>query len=308
MPTLTITRGLPGSGKTYWARQRVISGHGQAARVNRDDLRSSMFAAPGKTVLDHTSEQIVTRTQQDAARALLRAGRDVIVDDTNLRLKFARQWADLAIEEGAEFAVEDFTDVSLATCIERDQQRYSDGVGIEVIGRLHDKFLSGGRKLPPVTPTEAVAPAVRLYERPEFGTLPPAWLVDIDGTLALMEPGGRSPYDWHRVGEDALNEPVYTIVRALSLAGFQIVLMSGRDAVCREATERWLAAFRVPYTALYMRKEGDMRKDNIVKDELFEAEVRGCWDVAGVVDDRDQVVRMWRAKGLTVAQVAEGRF
>jgi predicted kinase len=306
MPTLTITRGLPGSGKTYWARQRVISGRGQVARVNRDDIRSSMFAAPGKTVLDHASEQIVTRAQQDAARALLAAGRDVIVDDTNLRLKFARQWADLAVAEGAGFAVEDFTDVPLATCIERDAMRAGEGVGWIVITGMYERLLSGGRTLPPVTPTDAAAAAVRPYTRPAPGTLPPTWLVDIDGTLALMN--GRGPFDWHRVAEDRPNEAVVALVRALSKAGYWIVLMSGRDEVCREATQVWLTQHDVPHEALHMRPAGDMRKDSIVKAELFDAHVRDWYDVVGVVDDREQVVRMWRAMGLTVAQVDEGRF
>ena len=42
--------------------------------------------------------------------------------------------------------------------------------------------------------------------------------------------------------------------------------------------------------------------------ELFNRHVKGRFDVRGVVDDREQVVRMWREKGLTVAQVAEGKF
>ncbi|WP_203780134.1 phosphatase domain-containing protein [Paractinoplanes rishiriensis] len=32
------------------------------------------------------------------------------------------------------------------------------------------------------------------------------------------------------------------------------------------------------------------------------------WRIVGVFDDRQQVVRMWRALGLTVFQVAEGDF
>ena len=36
--------------------------------------------------------------------------------------------------------------------------------------------------------------------------------------------------------------------------------------------------------------------------------IRDRWRVVGVFDDRQQVVRMWRALGLTVFQVAEGDF
>jgi pimeloyl-ACP methyl ester carboxylesterase len=42
--------------------------------------------------------------------------------------------------------------------------------------------------------------------------------------------------------------------------------------------------------------------------QVVEAEIRDRWRVVGVFDDRQQVVRMWRALGLTVFQVAEGDF
>lgn len=136
-----------------------------------------------------------------------------------------------------------------------------------------------------------------------------AWLVDVDGTLALhhVGPGARSPYDWHRVGEDAPNRPVIDLVTALAERDF-IVVMSGRDECCRPETEAWLATNVPCYTELHMRPAGDMRKDSIVKRELFETLVAPRWNVLGVIDDRDQVVAMWRSIGLMCAQVAPGNF
>jgi hypothetical protein len=142
--------------------------------------------------------------------------------------------------------------------------------------------------------------------------LPRAILVDIDGTLALRGdgPGVRRFYDWQRVGEDAPNPPVVELVRLVADAGrHRIVLMSGRDGVCRPETEAWLAEHKVPYDELWMRAERDNRKDSIVKRELYEAHVAGRYAVAWILDDRDQVVSMWRRElGLTVLQVAEGAF
>jgi hypothetical protein len=142
--------------------------------------------------------------------------------------------------------------------------------------------------------------------------LPRAVLVDIDGTLALRGDGPdvRRFYDWHRVGEDAPNPPVVELVRLIADAGrHRIVLMSGRDGVCRPETEAWLAEHKIPYDELWMRAPGDNRKDSIVKRELYEAHVAGRFVVAFVVDDRDQVVRMWRDElGLAVFQCADGDF
>ncbi|GIM89705.1 phosphatase domain-containing protein [Paractinoplanes toevensis] len=134
-----------------------------------------------------------------------------------------------------------------------------------------------------------------------------AVLFDIDGTLALRT-GDRSPYDWHRVGEDEPNPPVIELSRIVHAAGYRLILMSGRDEVCRQQTELWLDAQQVPFHELHMRPEKDNRKDSIVKEELYRKYVEGRRDVAFVVDDRNQVVRMWRELGLSCFQVAEGDF
>ncbi len=133
-------------------------------------------------------------------------------------------------------------------------------------------------------------------------------LVDIDGTLALRT-GDRSPYDWDRVGEDEPNPPVIELVQIIHAAGrHRIILMSGRDERCRWQTEMWLHAQQVPFDELHMRAVKDNRKDSIVKEELYRQHVEGKFDVAWVVDDRRQVVEMWRSLGLTVLQCAEGDF
>lgn len=135
-----------------------------------------------------------------------------------------------------------------------------------------------------------------------------AVLVDIDGTLAIRT-GDRSPFDWSRVGEDDPNPPVIELVQIIRAAGqHRIILMSGRDESCRTQTEMWLDAQQVPFDELYMRPEKDNRKDSIVKEELYRKHVDGRYDVAFIVDDRNQVVAMWRSLGLSCFQVAEGDF
>jgi predicted kinase len=298
MTRLLITRGLPASGKTTFARKlqpRVV-------RVNRDDLRRMLH---GRRLYTQSAEGQVTTAQRAAVEALLRAHADVIVDDTNLRAKTVRDWAELAAGFGATFEVHDFTDVPVDECIRRDADRPADDqVGEEGIRRMHDRYLAG-RNLPLPVPFVAPGGPGLVYEPDP--DLPAAVLVDIDGTVALM--GDRSPYDWSRVGSDAPNQAVIAAVRAMHAAGNAIVFCSGRDEVCRAETEAWLELYvGVPYEALFMRPEGDSRKDAVVKREIFDSEIRDRWRIIGVFDDRQQVVRMWRALGLTVFQVAEGDF
>jgi hypothetical protein len=56
-----------------------------------------------------------------------------------------------------------------------------------------------------------------------------------------------------------------------------------------------------------MRKDGDFRADYIVKQEILDAHIPKD-RVLFVLDDRQQVVDMWRRNGLMCFQVAEGNF
>jgi predicted kinase len=295
---LLITRGLPASGKTTFARKLQPS----VVRVNRDDLRRMLH---GRRLFTQWAEGQVTAVQRAIVEALLRARADVIVDDTNLRARTVRDWAELAARCQATFEVHDFTDVPLDECLRRDAARPDEErVGEEGIRRMFARYLRG-RNLPlPVPYVEPGGPGV-VYDPP--AELPPAVLVDIDGTVALIN--GRDPYDMRRVGEDIPNHAVIAAVRAMHAAGHAIVFCTGRNEWCRDETEAWLDLHvGVPYEGLFMRADGDSRRDAIVKEEIFERRIRDRWRVVGVFDDRQAVVRMWRALGLTVFQVAEGDF
>lgn len=296
LPTLTITRGLPGSGKSTWARTQI-----RAARLNRDEYRRMMHDSLGGA---NWSERQVTIAQHASAAALLRAGVNVICDDTNLSRRVVREFAELAYGSDASFVVRDFTDVPLDVCIARDASRTGPShVGASAIRAMYARYLEG-RMLPLPVPTISTSP--RRFYRPS-PDLPEAVLVDIDGTLALI--GDRSPYDMTRVSADRPHTAVITAVRAMQASGHRIVYCSGRSEDARFDTVEWLKLHvGVPYEALLMRPLGDNRPDSEVKAEIFELEIRDRWRITAVFDDRNQVVRMWRALGLTVFQVAEGNF
>lgn len=131
-----------------------------------------------------------------------------------------------------------------------------------------------------------------------------AIICDIDGTLAHMSE--RRPYDWHRVGEDTIDQVVIDLLRRFD--DKEVILVSGRDEVCRRETVDWLKENRVPFHHLYMRPEGDNRKDVEVKQEIYDNYIKDTFNVELVLDDRNQVVKMWRANGLKCLQVAEGDF
>jgi hypothetical protein len=140
---------------------------------------------------------------------------------------------------------------------------------------------------------------------PVLGTRP-AIIVDVDGTLAINGTG-RSPHDWTRVLEDSVNKPVAEIVQRC-YPDYRVLICSGREEICRSDTVAWLYNHNIRFDVLYMRGMGDFRKDSIIKYEIFDQSIRNNYHIEFVLDDRQQVVDMWRAIGLTCVQVAEGNF
>ena len=76
--------------------------------------------------------------------------------------------------------------------------------------------------------------------------------------------------------------------------GYKVILLSGREQLYREPTERFLLKHQIAYDLLLMRTTNDYRKDNVIKKELFQQEIAGKYFIEFLLDDRNQVVEMWR--------------
>jgi predicted kinase len=287
--TLTMTKGLPGSGKTTWAREQVLKAvPGGAVIVCKDDLRAMLHADR----FHGQHERQVVKARNALVKMFLAQGVSVIVADTNLNPHHERALSEIAKEAGVQFFVKDFTDVPLHTCIKQDLKR-DRSVGEQVIRGMYNQYLAPKPADPP----------------PYVVGRPNVVLVDIDGTLARMV--SRGPFEWDRVGEDEPISEVIDLVNVLDDSGAEIVFLSGRDGSCYEQTRAWLELHVGKWTRqvhLYMRAPGDMRKDSIVKEEIYRAKIEAFYNVWFVLDDRDQVVEKWRLLGLRCLQVAPGAF
>ena len=150
MSTLHLTVGLPGSGKSTWARRwvqtQLLAGN-FAARVSRDSLRDALHAGCYDPAV---TESAVTVVQLAAVDALLAAGWDVVVDDTNLRSNRRDALEERARNAGHTVELHDFTHVPLDECIRRDAGRPAtyplvcDGSRVTEprIRAMHDEYLA----------------------------------------------------------------------------------------------------------------------------------------------------------------------
>lgn len=303
---LTCMRGLSGSGKSTKAAE--IAKDTGAVIVNRDQLRKMLLNEWWTG--DRTDEDRVTVAERALVDAHLRAGTSVVVDATHLNAPFLRKWARLAAKRGADFEVVD-VHADPEECKKRDHARMLAGgryVGDKVIDQQAKRFPA--EKWPTI---RADPPFIVEPVEPRTD-LPHAVIVDIDGTLAHIPEGGRSPYDYSRVLDDVIDPVVRNLVNRYHVDGYTVLVVSGRDDSCYQHTLCWLDTNKVFYDKLLMRPakafdvHGGKLPDYMVKYSLFNEHIRGTYDVQFVLDDRDQVVDLWRRLGLKCLQVARGDF
>lgn len=291
MTKLIMLKGLPASGKSTWAKEQVRKGNGKVKRVNKDELRAMLDDG----IWSKSNEHVVLLIRNKIIIEALKEGKDIIVDDTNFSPDHEKVLRKFAMNFNADFEVK-FFDTWVEECILRDAKREKP-VGEKVIRDMYARYLSHTQRAVDVPST------LRLHDT----SLPKTVICDIDGTLAHMD-GLRGPYDWHKVGSDSCDVVLRDLLVDLSSAGYTIIVLSGREDICREETEAWLHKHDVPYNFIFMRKADDHRKDSIIKEEIYRTAIEGDFDVRFVLDDRDQVVKMWRGLGLQCFQVAEGNF
>ena len=119
MSKLIICRGIPASGKTFWAKQWVLEDPEHRVRINQDDIRLMLgkYWVPSR-------EKLVQEIQFDAIVEALCRKFDVVIDNTNLNKKVLEKF-DRLIKTFEDYEIEykDFFDTPLSVCIERDKNR-----------------------------------------------------------------------------------------------------------------------------------------------------------------------------------------
>lgn len=273
---IQMLKGLPASGKSTYARD-LVENNGNWVRVNFDDLRSMMNN--GKW--SRGREKIVQEVAYDIADEALAQGKNVVWDNTSFHPKHEKRLRAIADHFNADFEIMSF-DIDPEEAIKRDLKR-ANSVGPQVIWDMYYRYV---------------------WEEPTHmhGDIP-AIIVDMDGTLAHND-GHRGWYDWDKVGGDACVEEIRRLANMYFEAGHAVLVVTGRDGSSYEITEEWLVSNKIYFHDLYSRAEGDNRPDHVVKKEIYFEHIANLYDVHLVIDDREQVVRMWSDDlGLKTLQV-----
>ena len=286
-PKLLILVGAPGSGKSTFARY-FLRTEDNWVRVNRDDFRLMQF---GDTLMSPFYEERITKMVEASVITLLKNHTNVIIDATNSSLRTLEDMV-RTYTEYADISFKVF-DLSVEELVKRCDKRY------EQTGKFipksaiekHVTQLQYTKEKFDFKPIPRTVKEATLTYTAQDSTLPKAVICDLDGTLSLLN--GRDPYDASSADEDLLNVPVARVLQMAKAQGYKVILLSGREQLYREPTERFLSKHQIAYDLLLMRTTNDYRKDNIIK-ELFQQEIAGKYFIEFLLDDRNQGVDMWR--------------
>lgn len=139
----------------------------------------------------------------------------------------------------------------------------------------------------------------------------PALICDMDGTLAdcghRLHWVNSKPKNYNafeaECHKDPVVQPVKDLIEGFLSVGYKILIVSARMDGRKQLTVDWLEKQNIPYAALYMRTQGDSRKDDIVKLELLDRIRKDGYNPTVAVDDRKRVKRMWVEQGIFVFDV-----
>lgn len=292
-----FTKGLQGSGKSTWAEQ-FIKDNQNYKRINRDSFRHMLSAY----TFDDENENLVSETEKFTIETIIRFNYNIIIDKMNLNEKALKKDMELLeyfankYNKQVEFETKEFP-ITLGEAIERDKKR-DFVIGEKVIKQTWKRY--------EIELKQMIERAKPKYEW--NSSLPYCIICDIDGTLSHSP--NRRIFDFKEVINDKVIGPVAYLLSAINCFewGEDIIIVSGREEICRKETEEWLKNNNIFYEHLYMRKEKDYRDDTIIKKEIYEEHIKDKYNINFVIDDRPSVVQMWIDMGLFVINVNQDPY
>ena len=286
MSKIILMRGLPACGKSTIS-MGMIKSKGNTVRLDLDKVRKMLHFGD----MSKNKEKQSARAMKILASDFLKRGTDVIIDGVNLKNETVKYWENFAKKKGIHFEINDMTDVPVDECVSRDNMRMN-GVGSVYIKNLAIKY------------------GLKKFEKDSVV------ICDLDGTISDLS--NRLHYikkpkdskedwkkDWKKFFAEMAYDPVITDVQKMLnqflKEGKIIIFATGRPGMYRDLTLTWLHSnFLSFYYTLIMRKQGDMRKDFLVKKQFIREYFPDKSVIHVVLEDRPAVIEMLRKEKLTV--------
>lgn len=301
MLRIILTKSAPAAGKSTWAIAQVAKDPTNWVRINNDLLRSMCNGS----VYSKDFEKFISETRSFMIKQAISNGMNIIVDNVNADKRHFEEACRIAKSSGKDVEVSEMPFYEeLDVLIARDKLREGVAcVGEEVIKNFWKKL--GGKQFKnykPKTMTFSKSESKEMVPMIQDEAKPRAVIFDNDGTISLLN--GRNPYDASTCDNDLPCAHVIECMRLYFNAGYKVIFVSGREDKDRAPTERFYAKHfpEVEYQ-LFMRKTGDTRKDFIIKEEIFNENIKNKYYVAGWFDDRLQVSKWVYDSGLPLFRV-----
>lgn len=314
MNRIIILIGVSGSGKSTYARHLIRTTPNNVI-VSMDSARMSLFGYTENNLSLYYQdsglqerERMVTEFNDNQIWYAIEKGYDVIADNTHLQKTYINAYKQFGVYLHLVF----MNDITQDVAILRDIDRVKS-VGRDVLAKQFKQLqsLRDSKKFIKEI-FEFNSELTDIFETckkvPHDPQKPDCVIFDVDNTLGHK--GDRGAYEYHKAHEDSLDESVRFVFEALYESGEDnLIVCSGREGteMIKKVTVDWLSSNGIWYSEIHFRKAGDMRKDWMVKAEIWR-ELQKKYNIIALFDDRVQVVQTARRLGHKVLECERGDF
>lgn len=299
MSVIKVLRGIQGIGKSTYA-QSVIENDSSYVRVNKDAIR--MMESP---TYNRSNGELVDSVMHSFIETALKLGKNVVIDNTNCFLKHID---DIIYRYHllADIEIVAFPNDTMLAITQNDKRSGWGWIEPKIIS----EFSAGFRKAEAALDRRGYQTRIteenrKIYHIPKKKIIPNVsvrsdmfksdkqtvvvW--DLDNTLALK--GDRGIYDFHLCNLDTPIHSSMAVFGAMSEI-YKPIFVTGRGEECRRETLEWINTYLgsdIESDQLYMRPWKDFRRDSMVKEEIYNTQIKDRYYISCWFDDSPKVIK-----------------